>query len=274
MSRPDLPIPLAARALEYCRALGTPWTYALHRNPYAVAGFLWGLPIPVLAVILAQWTSGRPVTPVSCWDRAFSHPVFLVLALHPLLFAALFGAFGTVREWKERRIQGLIAELESLAVTDGLTGLVNQRHFHALLVEAARAGTSSVLLLDLDRLKPLNDAHGHAQGDAALKHVAAQIRGHVLPGELACRAGGDEFAVLLKGKGMEAALPLAERIRAGIAAAPCPRADGQGTLPLTVSVGVAPVVHGAPTAQEALADADRALYQAKSGGRNRVATPA
>ena len=71
---------------------------------------------------------------------------------------------------------------------------------------------------------------------------------------------------------MESALPLAERIRSEIAASPCPRADAQGTLPLTVSIGVAPVVHPARTAQEALAWADKALYKAKSEGRNRVAS--
>ena len=270
MPRSDLPIPLAARALEYCRALGTPWTYAIHRNPYAVAGLLWGIPIPVAAVALAQWTSGGPLTPLACLARSTSHPVFLLLALHPFLFAVLFGAFGTVREWKERRILGLVAELEALAVTDGLTGLVNQRHLHTLLEEVAKSGLATVVLLDLDRLKPINDTHGHAQGDEALKHVAKLIRGHIRPGEVGARAGGDEFAVLLKDKGMDAAVPLAERLRAEIAASPCPRSDGQGTLALTVYIGAAPVVAKAATAQEALAQADQALYRAKAGGRNRV----
>ena len=272
MPRPDLPIPLAARVLEYRKALATPWTYALHRNPYAMAGFLWGLPIPLFAVVLVQWASGQPLTPGCCLGRAVSHPVFLVLALHPFLFAVLFGAFGTVREWKERRILGLVAEMEALAVTDGLTGLVNQHHFHTLLVEAAKSSGAAVLLLDLDHLKPINDTHGHAQGDAALKHVANLIRGHVRPGEVGARAGGDEFAVLLKGKGLEAAVPLADRLRAEIAATPCPRTDGKGTLPLTVSIGVALVAPKAATAQEALAEADKALYKAKSSGRNRVET--
>ena len=129
-----------------------------------------------------------------------------------------------------------------------------------------------MLLLDLDHLKAVNDEHGHAQGDAALRHIAKLIREQLRQGEVAARAGGDEFAVLLRDKGMDMALPLAERLRAGIESVPCARVDGRGTLPLTVSIGAAPVVPKAATAQEALSDADKALYKAKSEGRNRVAT--
>ena len=268
---------LADRVREYCRALGTPWTYALHRNPYAVAGFLWGLPVPIVAVALVQWAAGKPLTLGDCCGRLFSHPVMLVLAAHPLIFAILFGAFGTIRERKERHIQGLMAQLEVLAQVDGLTGLVNQHHFYRLLPEMASAGAhrgeiASIVMIDLDGLKALNDSHGHAQGDEVLRHVGMLIRKHVRQGDVAARTGGDEFAVFMPRTKPEEAAALVERLRAEIAATPCPKASGEGTLSVSVSMGVADVPAPAASTQEILARADKALYRAKAEGRNRVVT--
>ncbi len=134
---------LTDRVREYCQALGTPWTYALHRNPYAMAGFLWGLPVPIVSVVLVQWAAGGPLSWEGCCRRLLTHPIFLVFAVHPFLFAVLFGAFGTIREHKERRIRGLIRHLEGRAETDGLTGLYNQRNFHDALPRGVQAASES-----------------------------------------------------------------------------------------------------------------------------------
>ncbi len=269
------PSSLRDRIREYSQALCTPWTYDLLRNPYAVSGFLWGLPIPLVTIVLVQWTSGGPVTPAACARRLLSHPVFWLLAAHPLLFAVLFGAFGTIRERQARHIQSLIAELQNLAKTDWLTGLLNQRHFHKRLPDLVAAGATrgkpaSLVMIDLDGLKALNDLHGHAQGDEVLKAVGGVIRRHCRDTDLAARTGGDEFMIFMPDTLPAHAAASAERLRAEIAATPCRRVDDAGRLSVTVSIGVAPVpAHAGPVA-EMIAPADRALYRAKAEGRNRV----
>ena len=267
--------PLVERVSEYWKALRTPWTYALHRNPYAVAGFLWGLPIPVLSVVLAQWTAGGPVSAGGCCARLLSHPVYLVLAAHPLLFAVLFGAFGSIREAQSRRIQGLIRHLEGRAHTDGLTGLFNQRHFHETLPlrmrEAAQDGDGiSLVLIDLDGLKPINDTHGHAQGDLVLRQVGRLIAEQARPTDVAARTGGDEFALILPRTTGPQAAAIAERIRERIAACPCDLAEGTGKFPVSVSLGVVSSPGGNLSPDDLLKAGDRALYRAKAEGRNRV----
>ena len=275
--REKRPSTLLDRIREYCQALGTPWTYAIHKNPYAVSGFLWGLPVPLVTAVLGQWTSGGPVTLATCCSRLFSHPVFLLLAAHPFLFAILFGAFGTIRERQARHIENLITELEALAQTDGLTGLLNQRHFYKrlpdLAADNARGGKpASLVMIDLDGLKSLNDVHGHAQGDEVLRHIGGLIRRHSRDGDLAARTGGDEFAIFMPDTSTAKAASLAERLRAEIASTPCRRVDDKGRLSVSVSIGVASVLSPTGSVQEMISPADRALYRAKSEGRNRVVT--
>lgn len=263
---------LADRILEYTRALGLPWTYALHRNPYALAGLCWGLPIPVVSVLVVQWATGTPVTLSACLARFLSHGIFIVLALHPLIFAVLFGAFGTVREQQARRIDGLIRQLESLAATDGLTGLLNQREFDRCLRELREP--YALALVDLDFLKRVNDTHGHAQGDLALCHLAGLLKRNARSNDLVGRTGGDEFGLLLPGARPEEARQVCERVRAAIAGTPCPMVAGAGSLPLTVSVGLA--LSGIPVRdpKRVLEEADKALYRAKAEGRDRVCVSA
>jgi diguanylate cyclase (GGDEF)-like protein len=162
--------------------------------------------------------------------------------------------------------------LYDLSSTDSLTGLRNRRAVHKRLEEeferAERYGEElSVLLIDLDGLKELNDRHGHRAGDGALRKAAAAIRNRSRAADLAARWGGDEFILLAPNTGRPEALQLAERIRAlvdeGVAAA---------SQPVTVSVGVATLEPGGglrnPDALVSLADG--ALYEAKRLGRNRV----
>ncbi|MBB5691219.1 two-component system cell cycle response regulator [Roseomonas alkaliterrae] len=173
---------------------------------------------------------------------------------------------------RRRRYQDLLREsldrsLE-MAVTDALTGLRNRPYIRRHLDSLLRSGTAAaVLLMDVDRFKPLNDRYGHAAGDAALKEVAARLREQLRAVDVVGRYGGEEFMVVMSGATEEEATAVADRLRAAIADAPFD--VGPVTLPVTMSIGVA--VSGGQTAADGLiAAADAALYRAKEGGRNRV----
>ena len=169
------------------------------------------------------------------------------------------------------------AELSALASTDALTGLPNRRQFDATLnkewYRALRdAAPLSLLMIDVDRFKSLNDRFGHPMGDAFLARVGKVIRDNVRrAGDLAARYGGEEFAVILPGTVAAGALEIAELIRRAVAATDT-RNIVAGGYPLSVSIGVAAVVPLAGGGAASLVQsADAALYQAKRGGRNRVA---
>jgi diguanylate cyclase (GGDEF)-like protein/putative nucleotidyltransferase with HDIG domain len=155
-------------------------------------------------------------------------------------------------------LAGRVAELERLAHTDELTGLANRRHWTANVRQQINSHSGGRLLLcDVDRFKEVNDVHGHATGDLVLIEVARILARHGTAGRL----GGDEFAVWIREQA--SAEDTAHRIFEQIAAAfPDP-----GTLAVSVSIGVAPECRDLPTALEL---ADRALYAAKAGGRNRA----
>lgn len=165
-------------------------------------------------------------------------------------------------------------ELQLLASTDPLTGLRNRRDYMARLdEELARlrrelGGPAAVLMLDLDHFKRINDEHGHAAGDAVLRHVAALMRDSLRQVDALGRVGGEEFSILLPGTGPEEAAVFAERLRLRIAAAPL-QLDG-ANLAVTVSIGIASLGPQARSCDAVLSLADQALYQAKRSGRNRV----
>lgn len=164
--------------------------------------------------------------------------------------------------------------LRRQAVTDELTGLANRRRFlESLRAEVARARRYghplSLLMVDLDRLKQINDENGHAAGDAMLRGVAACLRAAVRVTDLAVRLGGDEFAVLMPETGREAGLAVAERIRASVEAF---RASVDGrSISSTVSIGL--ISRDAGHLQDLpslIHKADDALYKSKTLGRNRI----
>jgi two-component system cell cycle response regulator len=155
-----------------------------------------------------------------------------------------------------------------LAVTDGLTGLRNRRYVFRHLESLLRAGTASgVLMIDVDRFKPLNDYYGHAAGDAALREVAARLREHVRASDIVARYGGEEFLVVMSGAGAEETAVIAERLRSAIADRPIDL--GQAKLPVTVSIGSA-LSSSNMEAEPLIAAADSAMYRAKASGRNCV----
>ena len=161
------------------------------------------------------------------------------------------------------------------AVTDELTGLSNNRRFRELIAkEAARAQRFghelSLIMLDIDDFKRVNDTHGHLQGDEVLRAIGAILASESRGVDEPARYGGEEFAVALPETGLEGAIELGERIRARIESEAIPRVEGSGTLRVTASVGAASMPVSADTARGLVAAADAALYEAKRAGKNRV----
>ena len=172
-----------------------------------------------------------------------------------------------------RRIVEQEAQLSDLAGTDGLTTLGNRRTFDRALSAALDAADESdlpvtLLMIDIDHFKRFNDAHGHLAGDAVLRQVAEVLKRAGRHQDRAYRYGGEEFAVILPGLPAEAAPSAAERVRAAVEAAGAQMPDG-ARLPLTISIGIA-TYPGETAGAELVSRADRALYDAKEGGRNRV----
>ncbi len=177
------------------------------------------------------------------------------------------------------QLRASVTQTIEMAVTDGLTGLHNRRyldsHLQTLFDRAvARRRPLSVMITDLDRFKTVNDAHGHDGGDDVLREFARRLRKNVRGIDLACRFGGEEFVVVMPDTEGAVAEKVAERIRAEIAQLPFAVGREGKTIEVTVSVGVSSVLKGVDTVAALMKRADVALYEAKSGGRNRVVAKA
>lgn len=165
-------------------------------------------------------------------------------------------------------------ELHELAATDALTTLPNRRHFMsriaAELARIKRQGSdcAAVLMCDLDHFKHINDTWGHAIGDGVLQHFANTLRAQLRAVDLAGRIGGEEFAVVLPDTDLERAHAFATRVQQRIADAPF--SAGGRRIPLTVSIGISTMHTLDADAELALIRSDRALYNAKQLGRNRI----
>ncbi len=163
---------------------------------------------------------------------------------------------------------------EALSVTDDLTRLYNSRYLNLVLRrESKRASRSgrplSLLFVDLDGFKGVNDAHGHQAGSKALVEAAGIIRGCARETDVAARFGGDEFSVVLPDTGREGAVAVAERIRDRITAHTFLASDGW-SIHLTASIGVATLPDVAASAEELLRAADVAMYRVKDAGKNGI----
>ncbi len=164
-------------------------------------------------------------------------------------------------------------EIYQLAIVDNLTGLYNRRHFEdALIKEISRARRHdrvlSVMLMDIDRYKLVNDEYGHLAGDEVLRHVSQIISKRVRAGDVAARFGGEEIAVLMAETSLADAAAVAEEMRRSIASEPAVY-DEYG-INVTVSVGCAELMDDDGSAGDLLARTDRNLYAAKHAGRDRV----
>jgi diguanylate cyclase (GGDEF)-like protein len=260
---------LAAGSLLYALMCAAIAILVVHRPPqagfrayrllfasYAMAG----------AVLLARGI-GAGLTPAEFTSPASPDPyqTLLYLVAYVLVIA---GSLGFLLMQKERADE----ETRRLATTDPLTGVFNRRTFIELaereLARSRRDATSlSLMILDLDHFKQVNDTYGHLVGDDVLVAFTSLIRDRARRGDLVVRYGGEEFCVLLPATSLPAAVALAERIRAATAAT----ALTAHPMKITVSVGVTAYAGGpGVTLETLLARADEALYRAKHEGRNRV----
>ena len=166
-----------------------------------------------------------------------------------------------------------------MAITDGLTGLHNRRymesHVSTLVERAATRGKPlSVLVLDIDYFKSVNDTYGHDAGDDVLREFSLRLKKSIRGIDLACRYGGEEFVVVMPDTDMAVAAAVAERVRRGIATEPFPINGGKSAVEVTISIGLAGLSDPIDTAADVLKRADQALYRAKRDGRNRVVADA
>ena len=156
-----------------------------------------------------------------------------------------------------------IARLSRLSQVDPLTGALNRRGMEASLKDHL----ASVLMVDIDHFKKINDRHGHAVGDDVLRHVARVLSSVLRTSDAIVRYGGEEFVLVFRDVGLGRALRIAERARQAVEESHAPIADLD--VNVTVSIGAAER-NAAETLEEAVARADKALYEAKQAGRNQV----
>lgn len=184
-------------------------------------------------------------------------------------FVGFIGSCIDITEHKEME-----EELWEMATTDGLTGFLNRRHFMVRLQEEfdrMQRNTDmqcSVLMLDLDHFKRINDTYGHAAGDAVLKHFAEIIHGQQRKIDVVGRVGGEEFAIILPDTDLTEARIFAERLRKTVADKPLQHETE--SIQITVSIGIALLSASSRSPDNVLRGADRALYKAKDHGRNQV----
>lgn len=169
----------------------------------------------------------------------------------------------------------LYGQLQNLATTDGLTGLVNRRQLDDLLTtEASRSRRYhrefSLMMIDLDHFKCYNDTFGHGLGDELLVEIARLFKSRLRLGDIAARYGGDEFVVVLPETGLKGAVCIAERLRQAVSEIEVPYHEGASCQRLSLSIGIAAYPEHAGEVAELLRCADQALYRAKHLGRDRV----
>jgi diguanylate cyclase (GGDEF)-like protein len=182
---------------------------------------------------------------------------------------------GVIAE-RTSELEAANARLAALATTDPMTGLRNRRHFDEFARQAFEVATRnarplSLVMVDTDHFKSINDRFGHPAGDEVLKDVARVMLATARKSDLCARIGGEEFVVLMPETGGQDAVAAAERIRIALAASAHPTVPELGAEPVTASFGVATRDGATGSVEDLVAAADAALYAAKSGGRNRVA---
>ncbi|MDD5035637.1 MAG: diguanylate cyclase, partial [Methylococcaceae bacterium] len=211
------------------------------------------------------------------WHLASSSwTLYLGSAIGVFIAVLLFGFFYRLVGRVGRRIDRDQDELKRLATHDGLTGLYNHRMFYSLLngefTRAQRFGRAvSLLMLDIDHFKRVNDSYGHLSGNAVLKALSDLLVRQARAIDHICRYGGEEITVILPETDLETAASIAERLRAAVEAQAF-KVNGDAPLRITVSIGCASFPAQADNSQALVDAADAALYAAKQSGRNLVMT--
>lgn len=173
-------------------------------------------------------------------------------------------------EWQDRATQ-----FQLMSITDPLTGLLNRRYLEERLTEELNRSTRynyamSCLMIDIDDFKKYNDLNGHQAGDAALKITAHCLKATLRSADIACRYGGEEFCILLPQTSLTEAGVIAERMRQRVAETDYPYGKSQPLGVVSISVGISTFARHIDTAEKVISAADKALYNAKSQGKNRI----
>jgi len=247
------------------------WDLYLHARDQLRFRVPWLLPLPIILgglgygsrALRALLDPGSVLTQMST-DSALNVGaaltyVVLVLALHATLVVLV--------------VARLVSELRRLSHHDGLTSLLNRRAMEETLdaqIHRSRRNNDGfvVMMLDLDHFKRINDQHGHAVGDLALKHVSAVLQGAMRDSDYLARFGGEEFVVLMSAATLEEAQPVADRLRELVVDNPLVHFEIR--VAMSVSIGIAQWRGAAEDSSHLLSRADAALFQAKVLGRNRV----
>lgn len=243
-----------------------------HYYLYPAMGFALGLGSPVGAFLMRYWLADPLLK--SVWVRSeldYNALFYLYMGIGTVLSFMVFGYILGLRSERlrvgNRILSARIDELHLKSVTDGLTGAFTHGYLQEILeLEIQHMMTHktplSVMVIDIDDFKRINDSHGHLFGDRVIKETAETISANVRSDDILGRYGGDEFVVIMPGADSETAVHVADRARAGIAK--------NGYL-ATISVGVATADGGSgESAADLLHRADMNLYKAKHGGKNCV----
>ncbi|MBL9100106.1 MAG: GGDEF domain-containing protein [Myxococcales bacterium] len=282
--------------LSFSFSLSVAWSIALmcfmhegYESPYYA-----GINLLILAVgLLFSWRTTTAIVFVAAVYLFYMAPLLLgllavrdgVTALGNQLFMVSTMIITVTSQYYRRRLerrefeaqvaqQQLLAEVQHMATTDWLTSLYNRRHFFRLgedEIERARRYVHpiSVLMVDIDHFKAINDTYGHSVGDQVLCAIAKRMIGGLRKSDIAGRYGGEEFAMVLPETDVHSATSIvAERMRESVCSRPVDTAEGP--LHVTVSIGVAGVEGAKENLLDALTRADHGLYAAKREGRNRV----
>lgn len=248
------------------------WRRVPHYYLFPAAGFLLGLGSPVGAFFLRYWLADPLLK--SVWMRHELDYNFVFYAYMAVGTVTAFVIFGSVlglrseaQRVHNRILSARVDELHLKSVTDGLTGTYTHGYLHEVLeLEIQHAVTEklplSIMVVDIDDFKAVNDSHGHLFGDRVIKETAETLAASVRADDIIGRYGGDEFVVIMPGSDAPTALHVAGRVRAGIA---------KNGFHATVSIGVATLDEArAESPSDLFHRADMNLYQAKHDGKNRV----
>lgn len=244
-----------------------------------VIGFLWGIPVPVFMLYIDATAQDVSLDWQSIFGLIQTRSLHIFFLLHPILFSVVFGLSGHILDQFLKRNEDLLSHYEQKSVTDSLTSLKNHSMFFELLHEEMSRSQRraelhpekerlSLILLDIDHFKQINDRFGHLYGDRILKQFSQILKSSIRNYDHACRYGGDEFAIIMPETNQQQAAAICERIREQVQTKMvC------GEQAVTISAGVAEFDEKDTSRNQMfqfVKKVDHILYTAKAKGRNRI----